>query len=57
MNTDRNRRLYNYHLRHPNVTLAGLARIFRIKYQGKIVSKQAIGKILKKERENVLHNV
>ena len=41
--TDRNKRLYQYHLKHPDMTLESLAGIFHLK------SKQHVYQLLKNQ--------
>ena len=48
--TNRNKNLYKYKISHPSITNGGLARMFKVyNSQGRLVSPQCIGQILKRE--------
>ena len=52
---DRNKRLYQYHLQHPNMSYAKLGRVFKHKYNGtiKALGASAVYRILRRETDRL----
>lgn len=52
---NRNQRLYEFHLKHPNMSYATLGRIFKHKHNGQMkpLDASAVCRILKREKQRL----
>ncbi len=53
--TDRNKEIYQFSLKNPEVSQEKIGRMFPV--NGKPLSRQRISKIIMKERENETNNI